>query len=89
MRFKEQKVYFDGLPARFSDRNFLLIPGEEPDRHIRRPLHQHDAASCLLVADAGRRTAVFMENDPKYGKVYHISTADDELKYAEKKLSTV
>ena len=30
LRFAEQKVYFDGC-RRFSDRNFLLIPGEEPD----------------------------------------------------------
>ena len=30
VRFAEQKVYFDGY-QRFSDKDFLLIPGEEPD----------------------------------------------------------
>ena len=30
LRLDEQKVYFEGS-ARFSDRDFLIIPGEEPD----------------------------------------------------------
>ncbi|MGH9351574.1 MAG: hypothetical protein ACRD2G_05355, partial [Terriglobia bacterium] len=30
LRLKEQKVYFEGS-QRFSDRNFLIIPGEEPN----------------------------------------------------------
>jgi hypothetical protein len=30
IRLEEQRVYFEGS-ARFSDRDFLIIPGEEPD----------------------------------------------------------
>ena len=33
VRLDEQKVYFQGC-ERFSDRDFLLIPGEEPDRNF-------------------------------------------------------
>jgi hypothetical protein len=77
VRFKEQKVYFDGC-RRFSDRNFLLIPGEEPDdtfggHYISMMPHP---VYWSQTREAGQQ---FMENDPKYGKVYHISTADDEL----------
>jgi hypothetical protein len=77
VRFKEQKVYFDGC-RRFSDRNFLLIPGEEPDdtfggHYISMMPHP---VYWSQTREAGQQ---FMENDPKYGKVYHISSADDEL----------
>ena len=77
LRFKEQKVYFDGC-RRFSDRNFLLIPGEEPDDTLGghyittfpKPVYWSQTRA------AGQQ---FEENDPQYGKVYHVSTAADEL----------
>ena len=77
LRFKEQKIYFDGC-RRFSDRNFLLIPGEEPDDTfgghyisvMPRPVFWSQ------TREAGQK---FIDNDPKYGKVYHVSTAEDEL----------
>jgi hypothetical protein len=77
LRFKEQQVYFDGC-RRFSDRNFLLIPGEEPDdtfgghyiSMMPRPVYWSQ------TREAGQQ---FMENDPKYGKVYHIGSAEEEL----------
>jgi hypothetical protein len=77
LRFAEQKVYFDGC-RRFSDRNFLLIPGEEPDdtfgghyiTMFPRPVYWSQ------TRQAGQQ---FIENDPKYGKVYHVSTKQDEL----------
>ncbi len=77
LRFAEQKVYFDGC-RRFSDRGFLLIPGEEPDAtlgghyitFLPRPVYwSHRRA-------AGQQ---FIENDPPYGKVYHVGSAADEL----------
>ncbi len=77
VRFAEQKVYFDGC-ARFSDRDFLLIPGEEPDNKLGghyitflpRPVYWSH------VRTPGQQ---FQENDPKYGKVYHIGSAEEEL----------
>jgi hypothetical protein len=77
LRFAEQKVYFEGC-RRFSDRNFLLIPGEEPDDTfgghyisvMPKPVYWSQ------TREAGQS---FVQDDPKYGKVYHVSTAEDEL----------
>jgi hypothetical protein len=81
LRLNEQKVYFDGS-RRFSDRDFLLIPGEEPDAnfgghymfvfprpvyftHLRKPEHPPNQP--------------FTENVDPFGKVYHTTTAANEL----------
>ena len=77
LRFKEQKVYFEGC-RRFSDRGFLLIPGEEPDNtfgghyitFLPRPVYWSH------VRVDGQK---FIDNDPEYGKVYHVGSAADEL----------
>ncbi len=77
LRFKEQKVYFEGC-RRFSDRGFLLIPGEEPDANfgghyitfLPRPVYWSHATK------AGQQ---FQADDPQYGKVYHVSNATEEL----------
>jgi hypothetical protein len=77
IRFEEQKVYFDGL-RRFSDRNFLMIPGEEPDNTLGGhyiTILPHPVFWSQTRA-AGHQ---FMEDDPTYGKVYHVSTAAEEL----------
>ncbi len=79
IRLDEQKVYFQGC-ERFSDRDFLLIPGEEPDRNFGghymflfpRPLFYTHAKDAQ-----GKQPA--METLPDYGKVYHAGTAADEL----------
>ncbi len=76
-RFKEEKVYFDGT-RRFSDKNFLLIPGEEPDdtlggHYIMMMPHP------VFWSQTRKAGQQFMENDPQYGKVYHVSTPADEL----------
>lgn len=79
VRLDEQKVYFQGC-ERFSDRDLLLIPGEEPDRNFGghymfmfpQPLfftHAKDAS--------GRQP--FTENLPGFGKVYHSGSAADEF----------
>jgi hypothetical protein len=77
IRFKEQKVYFDGC-RRFSDRGFLLVPGEEPDdtlgghyiTFLPHPVYWSH------VRSQGQQ---FVENDPAYGKVYHVGSAAEEL----------
>jgi hypothetical protein len=77
LRLKEQKVYFEGS-QRFSDRNFLIIPGEEPNVF----LGGHYIMllpSPVFWTHAVPRPAnqTLIENDPQYGKVYHVgSTAD-------------
>lgn len=76
-RFAEQKVYFEGC-ERFSDDDFLLIPGEEPDNtfgghyisFMPRP---------VLWSHVRTKTQQPIEKDPKYGDVYHIGSALEEL----------
>jgi hypothetical protein len=77
VRFREQKVYFDGC-RQFSDRDFLIVPGEEPNdtfgghyiSFMPRPVYWSH------VKTAGQQ---FQENDPQYGKVYHVGSAEEEL----------
>ena len=77
IRFKEQKVYFEGL-RRISDRDFLLVPGEEPDatlggHYITMMSHPVFWSQTRAPGDQ------FIQNDPLYGKVYHIGNAAEEL----------
>ncbi|MDQ2900224.1 MAG: hypothetical protein M3Y07_10530, partial [Acidobacteriota bacterium] len=77
LRFKEEKVYFDGC-RRFSDKNFLIIPGEEPDATFGghytmlfpRPVY------WSKVRQPGQPE---VEQDPPYGKVYHVGSPADEM----------
>jgi len=77
LRLAEQKVYFDGS-RRHSDRDFLIMPGEEPDATLGghyttvfpRPVY------WTHVRQPGQQ---FIDNDPKYGKVYHVGSQQEEL----------
>jgi hypothetical protein len=77
VREKEQQVYFQGC-ARLSDKNFLVIPGEEPNAYLGghymmllpHPVYWTHAPARL----AGQS---FVENDPAYGTVYHAQSAED------------
>ena len=76
-RLREQKTYFDAC-RRHSDRDFLIVPGEEPDAWFGghyttvfpRPVY------WTQVRGAGQPLE---ENHPDYGKVYHVGSAADEL----------
>jgi hypothetical protein len=81
-RFDEQKEYFEGC-QRFSDRDMLLIPGEEPDANFGghymfvfpKPLF----FSHVKEPEKGPAGQPFEENLSPYGKVYHATTAATEL----------
>ena len=77
LRLKEQKVYFEGC-QRHSDRTFLLMPGEEPDATLGGHYTMVFPRSVFWthVRQAGQP---FVEEDPKYGRVYHIGSPADEL----------
>ena len=77
LRFKEQKLYFDGC-RRFSDRGFLLVPGEEPDdtfggHYI--TFFPHPVYWSQVRKDGQQ----FAATDPQYGKVYHVGSKAEEL----------
>ena len=82
VRFNEQKVYFDGC-ERFSDRDMLLIPGEEPDANFGghymfvfpKPLF----FSHVKEPAKGPAGQPFSETLAPFGQVYHTTTAGNEL----------
>jgi hypothetical protein len=82
LRLKEQKVYFDGS-KRHSDRDFLIMPGEEPNAYFGghytmvfpRPVYW---------THARKHGEPLVEEHPQYGKVYHIGSAADELEMLER-----
>jgi hypothetical protein len=77
LRFKEQKVYFEGC-RRVSDTGFLMIPGEEPDATLGG--HYMFVLPHPVFWSHGPATGLpFQENNPTYGKVYHASTPSEEL----------
>ena len=77
LRLKEQKAYFDAC-RRHSDREFLIMPGEEPNAHFGghyttvfpRPVY------WTHVRQSGQP---LVENHSEYGKVYHVGSPADEL----------
>jgi hypothetical protein len=77
IRLREQKTYFEGC-RRHSDRDFLIMPGEEPDAHFGghytmlfpRPVY------WTHVRAPGQP---LVEEHTEYGKVYHTGSEADEL----------
>ena len=86
-RLNEQKVYFDGC-QRFSDRDLLLIPGEEPDANFGGHymfLFPHPVFFTHLKQPAkGPADQPFFENG-----VYHTTTAANELDLLNKEKGLV
>ena len=81
IRLNEQKVYFEGC-RRFSDHDFLLIPGEEPDANFGghymfvfpKPVY-----FTHLRKPRNPPAQPYAENLPGWGKVYHTTSAATEL----------
>ena len=78
-RFPEQKIYFEGS-RRMSDKDFLVMPAEEPNSYLGghwylltpKPVYFSHAAK-------GSAAQPFVEEDPQYGKVYHLGSSADVL----------
>jgi hypothetical protein len=78
-RFAEQKVYFEGA-RRMSDKDFLVIPAEEPNAYLGGHWYLM-TPKPVYFSHAVPRPAnqQFTENDPTYGHVYHLGSAEDVL----------
>ena len=83
-RFMEQKVYFQAS-QRLSDKNFLVIPAEEPNAYLGGHWYLM-TPKPVYFSHAEPRPAgqPFEEEDPVYGHVYHLGSADDVLKMVNK-----
>ena len=89
LRFKEQKVYFEAC-RRLSDRDFLLIPGEEPNAFLGghyMMLLPHP----VLWTHAPTRSEgqLLTENDPQLGRVYHTASAADVMEMLRREQGVV
>lgn len=78
-RFAEEKIYFEGS-RRMSDKDFLVIPAEEPNAYLGGHWYLM-TPKPVYFSHATPRPAdqQFMENDPVYGQIYHLGSADDVL----------
>jgi len=79
-RLPEQKIYFQAT-ANLSDKDFLVIPAEEANAFIGG--HSYIMLpKPVYFTHAQKRPAgqSFEENDPTYGHVYHLGSAEDVLK---------
>jgi hypothetical protein len=87
VRLNEQKVYFEGC-RRFSDRDFLLIPGEEPDAnfggHYMFVFPTPVYFTHVKQPETASATQPFVEDLQPWGKVYHTSSAVAELDLLKK-----
>lgn len=80
-RLKELQALFEQC-KRLSDDTFLLLPGEEPNEFFGG--HWLALFPKPIYWIMSRNTGVpFIENHPRYGKVYHIGNKEDMLKLLE------
>lgn len=78
-RFMEEKVYFEAS-RRLSDRDFLVIPAEEPNAFLGGHWYLMTPKPVYFShADPRPAGQPFEETDPQYGHVYHLGSAADVL----------
>lgn len=83
-KFMEQKLYFEGA-RKLSDKNFLVIPAEEVNSFLGGHWYLMTPRPVYFShADPRPAGQQFEENDPIYGHVYHLGSAEDVLKMVNK-----
>jgi len=68
--------------ARLSDEDFLLLPGEEPNVHLGGHWISFFPRPVNWVLNRAKGKP-FVEEHPKYGRVYHVGSPEDVLKLME------
>lgn len=80
-RLLELKTLFD-MCKRYSDDEFLLLPGEEPNEFYGGHWMQFFPNPVYWIM-ARKPDQPFVTNDPKYGKVYRVGNKEEMLKLLE------
>jgi hypothetical protein len=75
LRLPELRAYFDGC-RRHSDAEFLILPGEEANVYLGGHYNILFPRPVYWTMVRGRSQPV-VDDDPKYGKVYHAGSAAD------------
>ena len=78
LRLKELKALFEQC-KRLSDKNFLLMPGEEPNEFFGGHWLQIFPKPVYWIMSR-KKEEPLVENKPGFGKVYHIGDKNDMLK---------
>jgi hypothetical protein len=80
-RLPEQKDYFEAS-QKLSDRNFLVMPEEEVNSYFDGHWYLMTPKPIYFThAGAAEKGKPYVEDVPGYGKVYHIASAEDMLKF--------
>jgi hypothetical protein len=88
-RLMEEKVYFEGT-ERLSDKNFLLIPAEEANAYLGGHWYLMTPKPIYFTHAVPRpANQQFEEEDPTYGHVYHLGSAEDVLKMVDKEKGVI
>ncbi|MDX1979124.1 MAG: hypothetical protein SFV51_02560 [Bryobacteraceae bacterium] len=82
LRFRDQKAYFDGC-RRHSDKEFLIMPGEEPDANFGGH-YTSIFPRPVYWSHVRRNGQSFEETDATYGRVYHAGSEQEELEMLRK-----
>jgi hypothetical protein len=91
VRLNEQKTYFDGC-RRFSDRDFLLVPGEEPDANFGGHymfVFPRPVFFTHLRKPVNPPAQPFVETVEPYGKVYHTMSSSTEFELLKREQGLV
>jgi hypothetical protein len=81
-RLAEEKIYFEGA-QRMSDKNFLVIPAEEANSFLGGHWYMISPKPIYFTHSAPNPAfpLPFKDVNPVYGTVYHLSSAEDVLRY--------
>lgn len=84
IRLMEQQTYFEAS-RRHSDRDFLILPYEEPHDYLGGPLHWNTFfPKPVYWTHVRQEGQPFVEEDPQYGTVYHVGSAEDVMEMARR-----
>ncbi len=75
LRFTDQKDYFEGT-RRASDKDFLVMPWEEPNPYFGGHVNLINPRP-FLWSKTRKDDQPLIEQDAKFGKVYHAGSAED------------
>ncbi len=81
LRLKEMKTLHD-MCQRYSDKDFLLLPGEEPNEFLGGHWLSFFPKPVTWIM-ARKPDMPFVTDDPQYGKVYRVGDKADMLKLLE------
>ena len=87
VRLQELSAYYE-VARRHSDRDFLILPGEEANAYLG---GHYNIVFPKPVLWTHRRSpgASFIEQHPKFGTVYHTATADDVFELMKREQGVV